>query len=157
MKTFSLPLLSALLVSSTLAFAPLAQADDEIEDSFNDPLYHQSKQTYGNKSYGDKVGEKALQGFTNINTAPLEIPKSIINMTNQTDNIILGVTGGFVKGAVNTLGRFAIGLTDLVTAPIITQPMVKPAYVWEDFDAETTYGPVLRLDNQAQVDRDEAR
>lgn len=156
MKTHSLTLLSALLVSSLLLFAPLAQADDEAAAS-NDPLFNQSSQSYGDKSYGEKVGEKALRGITNINSAPLEIPKSMINMTNQTDNVLLGLTGGFVKGFINTLGRAAVGVTDLLTAPIVTKPIAQPNYIWDDFDAETTYGPVFRLDNQAQVDRDESK
>jgi putative exosortase-associated protein (TIGR04073 family) len=92
------------------------------------------------------MGWKALDGFANINTALMEIPKNIIQTTNES-NIAFGFIGGTVKGILNTMGRFMTGLTDLATFPIVTKPIVNPGHVWEDFDAETTYGEVFRLDN----------
>ena len=72
--------------------------------------------------------EKAGNGFANLTTSMLEIPKSIINTTNES-NIIFGFFGGMLKGTVNMVGRMGVGLVDLVTAPIPTQPIVlaKPA------------------------------
>ncbi len=96
------------------------------------------------QSYGSKVGHKALNGFANITTAILEIPKNIINTTNDS-NIFFGAFGGTGKGLVNTAGRIGLGVTDLITAPIPTKPVVYPAYVWDDFDDDTTYGEVFRL------------
>lgn len=133
------------LLAFAILFAPLAQAEEE--DLFEDPLFHQSTQNYGDDSYGDRVSEKALNGFTNINTAVLEIPKNIINTTNDS-NVAFGFVGGAVKGILNTVGRMMTGLTDLITAPIITKPIVQPEYIWQDFDADSTYGPVFRLDNE---------
>jgi putative exosortase-associated protein (TIGR04073 family) len=101
------------------------------------------------KSYGQQVGEKALNGISNMQSAVFEIPKNIINVTNAS-NVVFGLTGGTIKGAINTLGRLVVGLTDIVTAPIITKPIVYPSNIWEDFDADSTYGQVLRLDNQPE-------
>lgn len=95
------------------------------------------------KSYGDQVGEKALNGVANIGTAVLEIPKSIINTINES-NFVYGVAGGILKGILNTGGRIIVGVTDLVTAPLPTKPIVHPVRVWDDFDAETSYGKVFR-------------
>ena len=123
MKKIVLPLLlsSLLLTFSSLSFA----AEQEPQ------------------SYGSKVGHKALNGFANIATGILEIPKSVINTTNQS-NIVYGVFGGVLKGIINTGGRIVVGVTDLITAPLPTKPIVYPVYVWDDFDADTTYGDVFR-------------
>lgn len=140
MKKYSPVLLSVLFISSLMMFAPLTQADEEEVDNVSTE-----------QSYNDKVSEKAFSGFTNINTAILEIPKNVINTTNESNNLIYGVTGGVLKGLLHTAGRLLTGLTDLVTAPIITKPIVQPDPIWQDFDAETTYGKVFRLDNDPHV------
>lgn len=96
------------------------------------------------QNYGSQVGNKALNGFTNMTTAVLEIPKNIINTVNDS-NIALGTVGGLAKGVLNTVGRMMAGLTDFVTAPLPTKPIAQPAYIWEDFDIDTTYHEVFRL------------
>lgn len=80
------------------------------------------------------MGDKALNGFANMTTSGLEIPKSIINITNDS-NIIWGILGGTIKAALNVAGRTITGATDLITAPLPTKPIVYPRYVWDDFDA----------------------
>lgn len=97
------------------------------------------------ESYGDKVGDKAQRGLVNLTTSTLEIPKSIINTTNQS-NVAYGFVGGAAKGILNTVGRMMVGLTDLITAPLPTKRFVYPNYVWDDFDTDTTYGKALRLE-----------
>ncbi len=96
------------------------------------------------QSYGSQVGHKALNGFTNMTTAILEIPKNIINTTNDS-NIAYGTVGGLAKGILNTVGRMMAGMTDFVTAPIPTKPIAHPVYIWDDFDIDTTYEPAFRL------------
>lgn len=102
-------------------------------------LFAEEEQTYGRK-----VGNKALNGFANMTTAVLEIPKSIINTTNDS-NLAWGAVGGLMKGIINSVGRIFVGTIDLVTAPLPTKTYVYPAYVWDDFDEDTTYGKVFRL------------
>lgn len=120
--TFPILLLSLLMVS-TSSFA------EELEQH----------------SYGSQVGHKALNGFVNLTTGILEIPKNIINTVNDS-NIVLGSVGGLMKGIVHTLGRVGVGFTDLITAPIPTKPIAQPVYIWDDFDLDTTYGSVFRLE-----------
>ncbi len=99
------------------------------------------------EGYGATVGRKALNGFANMTTSVLEIPKNIINTTNQS-NVALGFVGGTAKGILNTVGRMMSGLADFITAPLPTKQFVHPAYVWDDFDVDTTYGEVFRLEDE---------
>ncbi|MCK5191247.1 MAG: exosortase system-associated protein, TIGR04073 family, partial [Methylococcales bacterium] len=107
MKKHAFPLL---LVSFLLAFSSVSSAEEY-------------------QSYGSKVGNKALNGFSNMATGVLEIPKNIINVSNES-NVIWGILGGSIKGVLNTVGRLATGIADLITAPLPTKPIVYPAYVW---------------------------
>lgn len=102
------------------------------------------------ESYGDTVGRKALNGFANLTTSALEIPKNIINTTNQS-NVAYGFIGGGAKGILNTVGRMMVGLTDLITAPLPTKPYIYPLYVWDDFDVDTSYGQVFRLEGDPDL------
>lgn len=111
---------------------------------------HSSSSLAEHQSYGSKVGHKALTALANLTTAPLEIPKNIINTTNQS-NIVYGVAGGFLKGIINTVGRIGVGVTDLITFPIPTKPIAQPVYIWDDFDVDTTYGEVFRLDRSIET------
>ncbi|MCF6250500.1 MAG: exosortase system-associated protein, TIGR04073 family [Methylococcaceae bacterium] len=122
MKKLALPLLLASLLMAT------------VSNCFADEQ----------QSYGSQVGNKALNGFANITTAVLEIPKNIINTTNDS-NFAYGIAGGLGKGILNTVGRIVTGMTDLITAPLPTKPIAYPLYVWDDFDEDTTYGEVFRL------------
>ncbi len=132
-------ILSLLLTLSSTSFAYDHQ-------NYGAGVRHKAQNSFSNnqQSYGAEVGHKALNGFANMTTSILEIPKNIINTTNDS-NIVYGVVGGFGKGIVNTLGRVMTGLTDLITAPIPTKPIVDPAYIWDDFDADTSYGEIFRL------------
>jgi putative exosortase-associated protein (TIGR04073 family) len=118
------------------AYTPVIQADE------------MQQQT----SYGEIVGNKALNAFANMSTGWLEVPKNIINTMNQS-NFFYGVFGGFLKGLVNTLGRTGAGLADFLTIPIPTRPIVYPLYIWDDFDIDTSYGEVFRLDVTQKIDQ----
>lgn len=97
------------------------------------------------RSYGAKIGRKALNGFANIGTSVLEIPKNIINVTNES-NILYGVTGGLFKGILNLVGRTGVGVADLITFPLPTRPVAEPVYIWNNFDLDTSYNAAFRLD-----------
>jgi uncharacterized protein Usg len=58
------------------------------------------------------------------------------------------MVGGLAKGILNTVGRMFTGLVDFITFPMPTKPIVYPAYVWDDFDVDSVYGDVYRLDQQ---------
>ncbi|MEQ1545075.1 MAG: exosortase system-associated protein, TIGR04073 family [Methyloglobulus sp.] len=119
-----------------------------------------------NARYRSQVGDKALNGVANIFTGPLELPKNIINQVNYNysnsysnsfgenpdDNIVYGVIGGVISGALNATGRIMTGVTDLVTAPLPTKPIIQPRYVWDDFDKKNTYGQVFRLVDNPKIE-----
>ncbi|TPQ29604.1 exosortase system-associated protein, TIGR04073 family [Methylomonas sp. EFPC3] len=115
---------AVLLLSATACFSLTVQADES-------------------ESYGQTVGRKLSTGLANIATSSLEIPKNIIIINNQS-NVIYGFVGGTLKGLLNMGGRIGVGVLDLVSAPVPTQPIVYPLYVWDNFDAETTYGKAFR-------------
>ncbi|MGR9046156.1 MAG: exosortase system-associated protein, TIGR04073 family [Gammaproteobacteria bacterium] len=123
-------IIAPLLFAGLLTVSPLALSQDSFAPG---------------GSYGAKVGHKALNAFTNITTSVLELPKNIINVSNQS-NIFYGVTGGLFKGIVNMAGRIGVGVADLVTFPLPTQPIAQPVYIWNDFDMDTSYGEAFRLD-----------
>ena len=83
-----------------------------------------------------------MSGLANITTGVAEIPKNIIIVNNQS-NFAYGLIGGSLKGILNMAGRMGVGMLDLFTAPIPTYPIVDPVYVWNDYFAETTYGPAF--------------
>ncbi len=128
MRKFSHLFVSLLFTGLVIAYAPVSLAD------------HQPDQP----TYGGIVGGKATNAFSNLALGAVEIPKNIINTTNKS-NVIYGALGGLFKGLVHTAGRIGAGVVDLVTLPIPTQPITRPENVWDNFDVDTTYGPVFRL------------
>ena len=149
---------SFLLTGLLMAYVPMTQADMQ-QPGYGDQVgtnrtFPPVNNTNGplQQSYGQKVGNKALNAFANLTTSPLEMPKNIINTMNQS-NFFYGVFGGFIKGLVNTLGRTGCGIADFITLPLPTQPIAYPVYIWNDFDVDTTYGEVFRLDNTQKTDQ----
>lgn len=141
---------SFLFTCLLMAYIPMSQADMQQQGYGNQV---NENRTYApitsvdyplQQSYGEKIGNKALNGFANLTTSTLEMPKNIINTMNQS-NLFYGVFGGFLKGLVNVLGRTGCGIVDLITFPIPTQPIAYPVYIWDNFDIDTTYGEVFRL------------
>lgn len=132
------------------AYAPMTLAD--MQQGYGDTTYtpegEYQYRSFGN-SYGSKAGGKALNAFANLTTSWLEIPKNIINTTNDS-NVFYGIVGGVFKGAVVMAGRLGVGVADLVTIPLPTQPIAYPLYIWDDFDVDTTFGPVFRLDQSEE-------
>jgi len=102
-------------------------------------------------SYGQKVNEKGLRTVGNLLLGVAEVPKGIINTTNDS-NIFFGLTGGLLKGVINTTGRVLNGVVDLVTMPVPTKTFVYPEFSWENFDEDTRYGDLLRLDRCPEND-----
>ncbi|MGZ4976208.1 MAG: exosortase system-associated protein, TIGR04073 family [Methylobacter sp.] len=134
------------------AYASIAQAQMQQQGYGNTtiaPIIRANETQH--RSYGSKVGYKTLNAFANLTTSALEIPKNIINTTNKS-NVFYGAVGGAFKGVVNMAGRIGVGIADLLTFPLPTQPIAYPLYVWDDFDVDTVYGPVFRLDEDYEAD-----
>lgn len=100
-------------------------------------------------SYGEMVRTKLASGLTNMSFGIFEMPKNIINTSNEV-NVLLGVSGGAMKGALHTAGRLLGGSLDFITFLVPSQPITHPAYVWDDFKSETTYGPFFDMSRNPQ-------
>ncbi len=148
-----------IFTSLFIAYAPLSQAGMEqlgtgnpVDENNHYALVTSADGSLQPLSYGEKIGNKVLLGFANLISSPLEIPKNIINTIDQS-NFFYGVFGGFIKGLVNNLGRAGCGVADLLTFPLPTQPIAHPLYIWDDFDVDTTYGDVMRLEKTKKTDQ----
>lgn len=106
-------------------------------------------------SYLAGFTNKVSQGVSNMATGFLEIPKNVINISNE-HNIFVGMTWGILRGAAHGVSRTLVGSAELLTSPFPTKEFAAPAYAWERFSEDsryfglnlpgywTTYGP---LDN----------
>jgi len=91
------------------------------------------------QSYPVAASEKLVNGIANAVTGVIELPKTVI-LTSRRDGAAYGLTIGLVTGIMHMVGRTVFGALDAVTFFIPTQPTVRPPYIWQDFDKETTYG-----------------
>jgi putative exosortase-associated protein (TIGR04073 family) len=156
-KTF---LKTLLFLTLTLLLTPVFAVDYYQQQVQNEQLLqrqikkqNEMRESMEGERYRRQVGEKALFGAANIVTSPLEIPKNIINLTNEPDsNIFYGIFGGIIRGSIDVAGRVTNGLADVVTAPLPTKRVVEPRLVWDDFDQYNTYGPVFRLVDNPKIE-----
>ena len=95
-------------------------------------------------TYGDMVRTKLASGLTNMTFGIAEMPKNIINTSNEV-NALFGVTGGVLKGTLHTMGRLLAGGLDFITFPIPSKPITHPTFVWQQFNVDTTYGPYFDM------------
>jgi len=105
------------------------------------------------ETYLQGFGNKVSQGLANIAFGIVELPKNVVNISND-QNIFVGMTWGILRGAGHTVGRTLVGVGELVTSPIPTKEFAAPAYVWDRFSEDsryfglhypgywTTYGPL---------------
>jgi len=93
--------------------------------------------------YGTAVGQKLGSGLSNLTLGWLELPKNVVNTSNET-NLAVGVTGGVLKGVLHPLGRTLAGTVDVLSAPFPTKPIVTPPFVWQNFNTETQYNPIFK-------------
>lgn len=96
---------------------------------------------------------KISQGIANMATGFIEIPKNVINITEE-DNIFVGMTWGLLRGSAHGISRTLAGGAEFISAPIPSSEFVSPAYVWDRFSEDsryfglhypgywTTYGPL---------------
>ena len=95
-------------------------------------------------SYPAKMGVKLGNGVVNAVTGLGEIPKNIM-IGNKSDGPAYAATAGVMTGFLHTLGRTFCGATDLVTFMIPTKPIVRPNFIWQDFNKETSYSSIWKL------------
>lgn len=97
-----------------------------------------------NETYGQTVGRKLGSGFSNIGLGFFELPRNVINTTNEI-NMAAGTTLGVVKGLLFMCGRAMAGVIDVVTFPLPTEPITTPVYVWEKLDTDTRWNPIFKM------------
>lgn len=102
-------------------------------------LFFFSSQVAMAQSYPYASGEKFVGGLTNVVTGFVELPKNMINATEER-GLPYGMTVGFATGIMHTVGRTLVGALDLVTFMIPTGSSVTPLYIWNNFYSETAYG-----------------
>ena len=90
------------------------------------------------QNYPTKVGEKLGIGIANAVTGVVEIPKTMI-ITGRRHGATYGMTAGFFTGLFHSVGRSVVGAVDIATFLIPTTPIIRPPYIWDNFDRETTY------------------
>lgn len=124
-------ILAACVLSGALFTVPAAQAE----------------------SYMTGFSNKVSQGLANIAFGFAELPKNVINISDD-QNIFVGMTWGIIRGTVQGVTRTLIGGAELLTSPIPTSDYASPAYVWDRFSEDsryfglhypgywTTYGPL---------------
>ncbi|SER71465.1 putative exosortase-associated protein, TIGR04073 family [Nitrosomonas sp. Nm51] len=89
-------------------------------------------------NYPTKVGEKLGNGIANAVTGVVEIPKTMM-VTGRRHGATYGMTAGFFTGLFHSVGRSLAGALDIATFLVPTTPVIRPAYIWDNFDRETTY------------------
>lgn len=134
-------ILLTLLASLFLSFSSISIADEGYVAE--EPI---TQAAVTEKSYGRKIGDKTLRGLSNMAVGFIEIPKSMILISNNS-NFMWGITAGPLLGALNTVGRFGVGTLDLITFPLATKPAVHPVHPWENYlEVETDYYYIFDLD-----------
>ena len=101
-------------------------------------LFLLSPQMVMANTYPAQVGEKIGLGIANVVTGFVEIPKTMM-ITGKREGATYGMTAGFFTGIVHMLGRTLTGAADIATFFVPTTPIVRPPYIWDDFNRETTY------------------
>ena len=79
------------------------------------------------------IGNKVARGFKNVILGWTEIPKRMVDITNETNDPIWGVFAGTFQGTLKAMARTASGVSDVVTAPISPE---KPPFISPDINVE---------------------
>ncbi len=106
------------------------------------------------ETYAGAVGYKLGAGLSNVVLPWVELPKCMINGYNNShyDSGVPGAAWGLISGVAfgigHTVGRLFTGALDVITFPVPTKPIPQPAFVWQDFRGDTTYGEAFILYNE---------
>lgn len=84
----------------------------------------------------EKMGKKLGRGIVNIATGWVELPKNIYDTSIETNNPLMGMTYGTLKGVGMTVVRTGAGAYDVVTflfpLPEDYEPILEPEFVFEE-------------------------
>jgi len=81
------------------------------------------------------MGTKLSRGLANVLTCPMEIPRNIANTYETELGIADSIFLGIPKGIAQMIVRCCAGAYEIVTFPFPIpqgyEPVVQPAYIWE--------------------------
>jgi len=84
----------------------------------------------------EKMGKKLGRGIVNIATGWVELPKNIYDTSVETNNPLMGITYGTLKGVGMTVVRTGAGIYDTATflfpVPQDYDPILDPEFVFEE-------------------------
>jgi putative exosortase-associated protein (TIGR04073 family) len=84
----------------------------------------------------EKMGKKLGRGIVNIVTGWVELPKNIYDTSVDTNNPLMGITYGTLKGLGMTVVRTGAGAYDTVTflfpMPQDYSPLLQPEFVFNE-------------------------
>lgn len=84
----------------------------------------------------EKIGKKLGRGIVNIATGWVELPKNIYDTSVETENPLMGITYGTLKGVGMTVVRTGAGAYEVATflfpLPQDYEPILKPEFVFEE-------------------------
>jgi len=83
--------------------------------------------------YRKQIGNKAARGVGNVMFGWTEIPKRVVDITQESKNPIWGAVAGVYQGTLKALARTTSGVVDIATCGIRSdeKPFVQP-----DMDVE---------------------
>lgn len=136
--------LKIFLLAAALAVATSTATAQDMAPAYYGPATYGAAPAKKPESYGQSIAIKLGAGASDLILSPLEIPKNIINTSNEA-NLALGLTGGVAKGFLHMAGRLLTGLVDVLTFPLPTQPIAAPQFIWDNFSTETHYNPMFKL------------
>ena len=70
------------------------------------------------QTYRKDMGKKAARGMKNIAFGWTEIPKKVVDVTNEAKNPFWGLFAGVFQGGMKAITRTVSGVSDVLTAPI---------------------------------------
>ena len=84
----------------------------------------------------EKMGKKLGRGIVNVATGWVELPKNIYDTSVDTNNPLMGITYGTLKGVGMTVVRTGAGAYDVATflfpVPENYKPLLSPEFVFEE-------------------------
>ena len=84
----------------------------------------------------EKMGKKLGRGIVNVATGWVELPKNIYDTSVETNNPLMGITYGTLKGVGMTVVRTGAGVYDVATflfpVPKDYDPLLEPEFVFEE-------------------------
>ncbi len=122
----------------------MASPPASMERPTNAPPAYATPRPQKSESYGTTISKKLGAGLSNMALGFLEIPKNIVNTSNEV-NFAMGITGGVLKGVLYAGGRTICGIVDFLSFPAPTEPLTTPQFVWMHFPQETRFNPAFKL------------